>query len=133
MKKTILCVLATVAAGMFALVNAQSASSGAAFDQTRSIVQANYDELYRSLPQDLRTRIQSASATIDNIRMMSPQQTGDYLTTERERSDQFIRSTISTMILTDEAKAQVDDASKETCQQISERMTELKARRAARK
>ncbi|HMD69508.1 MAG TPA: hypothetical protein VKF42_11555 [Chitinivibrionales bacterium] len=130
MKKTILCVFATLVAGVFAFVNAQTAAT---FDQTRSIVQVNYNELYRSLPQDLRTRIQSAAATIENIRMMSPQETGNYLATERERSDQFIKSTISAQMLSDEAKAQVDDASKEACQQVNERMTELKARQAARR
>jgi uridine kinase len=133
MKKAIFCSVATILAGVFTFVNAQTATSGANFEQTRGTVQANYDQLYRSLPQDLQTRIKSAAATIENIRMMSPQETGNYLATERERSDVFVKSTISGLMLSDEVKAQVDDARKEVCQQLNERMTELKARRAARK
>jgi hypothetical protein len=133
MKKMSVCLSTMAVAGFLTFVNAQPASSGegGGFDDSKNTIQANYDELYRSLPQDLQTRIKSAATTMENIRMMAPQESRIYLAAQRDRAEQFASSTISQLLLTDEAKTQLDNARKESCQQINDRMTELKARRAA--
>ncbi len=65
--------------------------------------------------------------------MMTPDEAKIYVATEKERAESFIKSTISQLPLADAVKTQVDDARMESCQQINERMDELKARRAAHK
>jgi hypothetical protein len=133
MKKMTVCLSAVAVAGFLTFVNAQPAPSGSVggFDDSKNTIQANYDELYKSLPQDLQTRIKSAATTMENIRMMAPLESRTYLAAQRDRAEQFASSTISQLLLTDEAKTQLDNARKESCQQINDRMTELKARRAA--
>ena len=101
------------------------------FDQTKISIQNSYAQLYNTLPLDLQTRVRSASATIDNIRMMSSQEAQTYLASERQRSDQYIVGTISQMTLSDQAKMQVDNSRKEVFDQIDNRMNEFKVRRAS--
>jgi hypothetical protein len=138
MKKLGILIAGIVVAWGFTTVNAQtssgpglSASGGTGYTESKMVIQANYNEMYRSLPQDIQNRIQSAATTIDNIRMKTPLESQNYLITERAKAEEFIKTTISQMSLSELLKTQVDDARKEVNAQINERMNELKARRAA--
>lgn len=127
-----------VITGGFAMINAQTsvtpvsaASCESGYTDSKMIIQANYNEMYKALPQDLQDRIRSAATTIENLRMKPPLELQNYVTTERTRAEEFMKTTVSQMSLSDMLKAQVDDARKEINVQINERMNELKARRAA--
>jgi excinuclease UvrABC helicase subunit UvrB len=143
MRKTVLRAAGVVIGGCFLFVNAQSAqtpngsmagtANAGAFQESKTQIQSNYEELYKALPQDIQAQIKSAASTIENVRMMTPEESKIYVASESERAESFIKSTISQLPLADAVKTQVDDARAESCQQISERMNELKARRAARK
>jgi excinuclease UvrABC helicase subunit UvrB len=134
MRKTFLLALATALVGGFSFVNAQSATpSTAAFQESKALIQANYNQLYQALPQDIQAQIKSAASTIENLRMMTPDEAKIYVATETEKAESFIKSTISQLPVADAVKTQVDNARMESCQQINERMDELKARRAAGK
>jgi excinuclease UvrABC helicase subunit UvrB len=138
MKKLGILIAGIVLACGFVTVNAQissdpvqTASGGTGYTESKMVIQANYNEMYRSLPQDIQNRIQSAATAIENIRMKPPLESQNYLSAERARAEEFIKATISQMSLSEMLKAQVDDARKEVNTQINERMNELKARRAA--
>ncbi len=135
MGKTMLRAAAMAVGGCFLFVNAQSVQTpnAGAFQESRAAIQSNYDQLYQSLPQDLQAQIKSAASTIENLRMMTPDEMKAYMATESERAESFVKSTISQLPVADAVKTQVDDSRAESCQQISERMNELKARRAAHK
>jgi TolA-binding protein len=138
MKKLTLMIAGIVLAGGFAVINAQTsvepvpaASCESGYTDSKMIIQANYNEMYKALPQDLQDRIRSAATTIENLRMKPPLELQNYVATERTRAEEFMKTTISQLSLADMLKVQVDDARKEINVQINERMNELKARRAA--
>ena len=132
MKKRGIMIAGIVLAGCCAMINAQtSAPVSASYTDSKMIIQANYNEMYKALPQDLQDRIRSASMTIENLRMKTPLELQNYVATERTRAEEFMKTTVSQMSLSEMLKAQVDDARKEINVQINERMNELKARRAA--
>ncbi|HUI92770.1 MAG TPA: hypothetical protein VLX68_11035 [Chitinivibrionales bacterium] len=101
------------------------------FADSKTVIQTNYNEMYQALPQDLKDRILGAAITIENLRMKTPADLQNYVTTERAKAEDFIKTTISQMAVSDMLKAQVDDARKDVNVQINDRMNELKARRAA--
>jgi hypothetical protein len=138
MKKTGIIIAGIIVAGCFTSINAQTTADpgqaptvGSGYAESKMIIQTNYNEMYRSLPQDIQNRIQSAAMTIENIRMKTPLESQNYLTTERARAEEFIKTSISQMSLSEMLKTQVDDARKDANAQINERMNEMKARRAA--
>jgi hypothetical protein len=138
MKKQGISIAGIILACGFAMINAQTsvapvpaASCESGYTDSKMIIQTNYNEMYKALPQDLQDRIHSAAMTIENLRMKPPVELQNYIATERTRAEEFMKTTISQMSLSDMLKAQVDDARKEINVQINERMNELKARRAA--
>jgi hypothetical protein len=138
MKKQGILIAGIILAGGIAVINAQTsvtpvpaASCASGYTDSKTIIQANYIEMYKALPQDLQDRIRSAAMTIENLRMKTPVELQNYVATERTRAEEFMKTTVSQMSLSDMLKAQVDDARKEVNVQINERMNELKARRAA--
>jgi hypothetical protein len=134
MKKIGIMIAGTVLVCGFAMINAQTSVEpvlASGYTDSKMIIQANYNEMYKALPQDLQDRIHSAAMTIENLRMKTPVELQNYVATERTRAEEFMKTTVSQMSLSDMLKAQVDDARKELNVQINERMNELKARRAA--
>jgi hypothetical protein len=104
----------------------------AGFDNVKTQVQTNFNEMYHALPADLQNRLQSAKATIENIRLKPPTEALAYVLSERERFDMFMRTTVSQMQVTDAVKVQIDNSRKEIYQRINERMSELRQRRLIR-
>jgi len=111
----------------------QSAQTGGAtgFDQSKNLIQQNYNQLYNALPLDLQARVKSAATTVENVRMMTPAEMQTYLAAERDKSEQDIVSTISQLLVSSETKTQVDNARKDEFDQVNGRMNEFRARRAA--
>jgi hypothetical protein len=135
MKKQAIFIAGLVLACGIALVNAQASVEPAAcqsgYSDSKAVIQTNYNEMYQALPRDLQERIRSAAMTIENLRMKTPADQQNYVATERTRAEEFMKTTVSQMALSDMLKAQVDDARKEVNVQINDRMNELKARRVA--
>jgi hypothetical protein len=106
-------------------------SDTAGFVQSKTAIQTNYDQMYISLPCEQRLRIQSAAASIDNLRLKSAQDAQSILSTQRERAEQSMQTTVSQMAVADAVKTQIENARRETILRINEKVLELKTRRAA--
>jgi len=132
----------TISASCFALDNAPSpvtappyapTHDSTGFVQSMTGIQANYNEMYRALPLDQQNKVQSASTSMENIRLKSPLEAQTFFATERDRAELSMKTTVSQMSATDAVKTQIENARHEINQRLSEKILDLKARRAARR
>jgi hypothetical protein len=135
MKNLLIYAIVLLSICLVTFAGAQSVQTGSTsatgFDQSKNLIQQNYNQLYNALPLDLQARVKSAATTVENVRMMTPSEMNTFLTAERDKSDQYIVSTISQLLVSSEMKSQVENARKDEFDQVNNRMNEFRARRAA--
>jgi hypothetical protein len=102
------------------------------FSQSQSLIQANYNEMYRALPLDQQNRVRCAAIKMENLRLKPLLEAQTYVTTERTRAELSMKTAVSQMLVTEAVKAQVETARQEIYRRINEKIRDLKARRAAR-
>jgi hypothetical protein len=139
MKKAILVIMGILSASCFASGNVASPMTATnppthdstGFVQSMTGIQANYDEMYRSLPLDQQNKVQNAAMSMENIRLSSPLDAQALISTQKDRAELSMKSVVSQMAVSDAVKIQIDNARHEINQRLSEKILDLKARRAA--
>jgi hypothetical protein len=106
-------------------------SDTAGFTQSKTGIQQNYNEMYMSLPCEQRHRIQSAAASIENLRLKSPQDAQTFLSIQRDRAELSMKTTVSQMVVADAVKTQIENSRREIFLRINEKILEMKVRRSA--
>jgi hypothetical protein len=138
MKKLFL-ILGIVSSCCFALDNEMTPQGNDAtppydstgFNQSRTWIQANYFEMYRALPFDKQNKVQYAATSMENIRLKPPLEADAILANERQYTEQSVKTAVSQMSVTDAVKTQIENARSQINQRMSEKVINLKARRAA--
>lgn len=138
MKKLFL-ILGIVSSSCFALNNEMTPQGNdpmppydsTGFNQFRTGIQANYLEMYRALPLDKQNKVQYAATSMENIRLKPPLEAGAILANERQYTEQSVKTAVSQMSVTDAVKTQIENARSQINQRMSEKVINLKARRAA--
>jgi hypothetical protein len=102
------------------------------FIQSQSLIQANYNEMYRALPLDQQNRVRCAAIKMENLRLKPVLEAQTYFSSEHDRAELSMKTVVSQMLVTEAVKAQVETARQEIYRRINEKILDLKARRAVR-
>jgi hypothetical protein len=131
MKKMFFIIFWIISSFCFAFDNDMPPQDSTGFNQYKSLIQKNFNEMCKALPLDQQNKIWSASASMENIRLKPPLEAEAIFSNERQCAEQSMKTAVFQMSVTDVVKSQIENARNQMSRRMSEKVLDLKARRAA--